>query len=216
MLWADSWGLWPMRRRYNSECWTARKVRPCGVLVHRATEPSLLLLGVLFWKIRRIYIYGKTLLIRFLWKTGTWRAWWQIWTWRLRRNVWCWRPVLLWTVWCISVVPDCKGGVSLSRHRTVLPSSSWSWVLPPDAWKREHRFESMAGVFISRRRPSRGERTIFTSFLSSISSLVRWNNVVVGLFIRMSKYTIYCVQVCPIRLCITVRYKVSDLAIVPV
>ena len=45
---------------------TARKVRPCGVLVHRATEPSLLLLGALFWKIRRIYICGKTLLIRFL------------------------------------------------------------------------------------------------------------------------------------------------------
>ena len=44
----------------------ARKVRPCGVLVHRATEPSLLLLGALFWKIRRIYICGKTLLIRFL------------------------------------------------------------------------------------------------------------------------------------------------------
>lgn len=38
----------------------------CGVLVHRATEPSLLLLGALFWKIRRIYICGKTLLIRFL------------------------------------------------------------------------------------------------------------------------------------------------------
>ena len=43
-----------------------RSKGPCGVLVHRATEPSLLLLGVLFWKIRRIYIYGKTLLIRFL------------------------------------------------------------------------------------------------------------------------------------------------------
>ena len=36
------------------------------MLVRRATEPSLLLLGALFWKIRRIYIYGKILLIRFL------------------------------------------------------------------------------------------------------------------------------------------------------